>query len=708
MNLLRGQATYLLLLLAIFSAAAQSPDLVWQHTIGGSNDDRGLWIEQSADGGYFLGGHSTSDISGEKSENNIGIPGSYDYWVMRLDADGNIVWQNTIGGAEDDQFDVLRATPDGGCIIGGSSHSNASGDKTSNVVGEYDYWIVKLDADGNIQWQQQYGSDDSEVLTDLNLTDDGGYIIGGISGGNISGDKTEDARGDVDYWIIKTDHLGNIVWQRTIGGNKEDYLYTADQTSDGGFIIGGSSKSTPSGERTLPLTGTSDMWFLKLDASGNIMWQNHIGSNVKDRLNALFETADGGYMIGGYSAGGVFADKTENSLFIDYWILKLDDAGDILWQNTIGGPDLDLLNTARPAPDGGMIAVGSSTSNAFADKTEDAFGGLDYWIVKVDDAGNVSWDKTLGGSDDDEPFGICVTTDGDYMIAGYSNSGISGNKTEMNRGAGDYWLVKLGNAMVAEPCSTAPEGSFADNITPVSAKLHWLSDAGALKYLVRFRQSGTPAWTAVPSGINNKNISGLMPSTAYEFQVRSFCGPDNKSGWSTSSVFTTSPLRTADTCEASFTYSIVNTGLCELTNTTAGAASCGAPTIFYWEFCGDDPTNVENPYYEFTDTFCICLTVTFTSGFISTTCSDTLLYTALEDIGISDGLFLYPNPVADLLFVSTSDADMRSAWKISDLSGRQMDNGKLHHNIPIDVHALPAGMYVFELDSGSRRVFVKE
>ena len=102
----------------------------------------------------------------------------------------------------------------------------------------------KLDADGNIQWQQQYGSDDSEVLTDLNLTDDGGYIIGGISGGNISGDKTEDARGDVDYWIIKTDHLGNIVWQRTIGGNKEDYLYTADQTSDGGFIIGGSSKST--------------------------------------------------------------------------------------------------------------------------------------------------------------------------------------------------------------------------------------------------------------------------------------------------------------------------------------------------------------------------------------------------------------------------------------------------------------------------------
>ncbi|MEO5572206.1 MAG: hypothetical protein ABIT08_12530 [Bacteroidia bacterium] len=222
-------------------------EIEWQNTIGGDSLDEPRSIQQTADGGYILCGFSLSNSSGDKMENCIG---NWDYWMVKTDAFGNIQWENTIGGNGWDWPYSIQQTTDGGYILGGFSDSNISGDKTENSNGGYDYWIVKTDSAGNIQWQNTIGGSGYDFLYSIQQTTDGGYILGGFSNSNISGDKTENSNGDKDYWIVKTDAIGNIQWQNTIGGSNRDELLSIQQTDDGGYILGGTSWSNISGDKT--------------------------------------------------------------------------------------------------------------------------------------------------------------------------------------------------------------------------------------------------------------------------------------------------------------------------------------------------------------------------------------------------------------------------------------------------------------------------
>ncbi len=235
-----------------------APVIQWQNTIGGSSADWIHSIEQTTDGGYILGGFSDSNISGDKTENSNG---GRDYWLVKTDASGNIQWQNTIGGNDWDDLHSIQQTADGGYILGGESNSNISGDKTENCVGfGSDYWIVKTDASGSIQWQNTIGGSSGESFNTIQQTADGGYILGGYSGSNISGDKTENCIGGDDFWIVKTDDSGNIQWQNTIGGNSGDRLNSIQQTPDGGYILGGDSYSGISGDKTENSNGSFDYY----------------------------------------------------------------------------------------------------------------------------------------------------------------------------------------------------------------------------------------------------------------------------------------------------------------------------------------------------------------------------------------------------------------------------------------------------------------
>ncbi len=364
-----------------FGLGAQNPApcIEWQNTIGGSDFDYLNSLQQTLDGGYILGGYSISNISGDKTENSLG---GKDYWVVKLDAAGNIEWQNTIGGSDWDELCSLQQTSDGGYILGGYSKSNISGDKMENSLG-LDYWVVKLDAAGNIQWQNTIRGNASDWFSSLQQTSDGGYILGGISLSSISGDKTENSLG-LDIWVVKLDAAGNIQWQNTIGGGEWDYLRSLQQTSDGGYILGGNSPSNISGDKTENSLGGEDYWVLKLDAAGNIQWQNTIGSSGKDYLYTIKQILDGGYILGGHSASNISGDKTENGIGgADYWVLKLDAAGNIQWQNTIGGIGYDELYSLQQTLDGGYILGGWSKSNISGDKTENSLGGDDYWVVKL-------------------------------------------------------------------------------------------------------------------------------------------------------------------------------------------------------------------------------------------------------------------------------------------------------------------------------------
>ncbi|HUM48315.1 MAG TPA: hypothetical protein PLD84_15395, partial [Chitinophagales bacterium] len=344
---------FLLITLCVMNSSkvfSQAPDIQWEKTFGGSKDDELRVVRQTADGGYFIGGTSESPASGDKTQN--AWADSDDFWILKTNSSGAIEWQHTIGGNSIDDFKSVEQTADGGYLLAGRSQSKVSGDKTVDTKGGADNWIMKLNSSGIIEWQQSIGSKDTDATTAMQQTSDGGYIIGSSSYGPDSKDKTEECFGGYDYWIIKLDNAGGIEWDNTIGGTLNDNLAAIEQTSDGGYILGGVSYSPLSVDKTEASVGGADYWIVKLDASGNIEWQNTIGGTGNDYLYTTQQTADGGYIIGGESLSGISGDKTELGLDQDYWVLKLTAAGAIEWQNTIGASGDDSFRDIWQTADG--------------------------------------------------------------------------------------------------------------------------------------------------------------------------------------------------------------------------------------------------------------------------------------------------------------------------------------------------------------------
>lgn len=520
--------TLLAFTLSLLSLSAISqPAIEWQNTIGGDGRDTLLCIRQTSDGGYIAAGYSWSTLSGDKTENST----STDYWIVKLNAAGGIQWQNTIGGSGEDRLADIRQTADGGYIVGGSSYSDISGDKTENRIGlGHDYWILKLDAAGNIQWQNTIGGSRYDFCVTIQQTADGGYIAGGHSDSDISGDKTENSlQGRHDYWIVKLDATGNIQWQNTIGGTHEDFFTSLQQTSDGGYILGGSSLSGISGDKTEPNLGASssdyvDFWVVKVNATGAIVWDNTIGGDRNDALYSVIQTIDGGYLLGGHSDSPISDDKTENSntgLGHDYWIVKLSTSGNVEWQNTITGLYSDYLYSVAPTSDGGYILGGNSNSPDSLDKSEDRIGWEDIWVVKINASGSILWEKTIGGTDYNGTSSIQQTADGGFIIGGTSHSDISGDKTENSLGGKDYWIIKL-----APETTTTCNASFTYTIQQTTYTFQNTSTGSNLTYLWDFNDGNfsalqNPVHTFLQSGTYNICLTTSDTSGCNDVQCNS-------------------------------------------------------------------------------------------------------------------------------------------------------------------------------------------
>lgn len=432
--------TFFALLLVHFSALSQHPAIVWQKTIGGSGNDFAAAIKMTSDGGYILGGFSDSNISGEKTENGRG---GLDIWIVKTDASGNIMWQKTIGGSGDDSLFTIEQTTDGGYILGASSDSNISGEKTENSRGGLDYWIIKLNGSGDIVWQKTYGGAQPEFYAYTSQTADGGYFVGGYSDSDISGDKTVPTKGQRDFWALKLDSTGSIVWQKSLGGSLLELPSVAFQTNDGGYIMAGYSNSGISGDKSEPSRGETDNWIVKLDSSGNVEWDRTYGGNQSDVLRNMVQTSDGGFLAGGYSKSDLSGDKTQNSRGdYDYWVLKLDGSGNLVWQNTIGGSGTDYPRDVKQLADGTYMIAGYSNSNISGDKTQNSHGNYDYWLVHLDSSGNLLSQNSIGGSADESGPYFMELPNGNFLLFCSSDSNISGDKTENSRGLDDYWLLE--------------------------------------------------------------------------------------------------------------------------------------------------------------------------------------------------------------------------------------------------------------------------
>lgn len=450
---------------------SQRPIIEWQRGIGGNSGLSGSHnllsdISQTSDGGYICGGTSNASHSAAKSEDS---KGQYDYWIIKLDKDGKIEWDKTYGGSKNDYLYSIHQTKDGGYIVGGCSNSNKSGDKSDNSKGDstldnpyMDYWILKLDSNGNIEWQKTIGGALSDYLSAVRQLPNGQYIVGGSSWsgasfGIPSFDKTDASFGYSDYWILKLDETGNILWRKSYGGNFPDEMSVSgggiseikgdiNLCSDGGFLLGGTSSSGISGNKTEANKGTFDYWLIKTDSAGNIIWQKDFGGEPSSRnyLRSFQETPDGNYIVGGYSDSDIGGDKTQNNNGTnDYWVMKLDINGNILWQKSIGGQFNNNLYSINVTNDNGFILGGESSSPVFGDKTEPERNFSDYWLVKLDRNGNIEWDMTIGCYGEDRATCVRETNDGSYIVGGYTYGGYGLDKTELIGSTQGYWILKI-------------------------------------------------------------------------------------------------------------------------------------------------------------------------------------------------------------------------------------------------------------------------
>lgn len=431
-----------LILLVSLPSFVFAQEINWQRVIGGTGSDETTQVIRTTDGGFLIACGSNSNMSADKSEDCIG---GGDYWIIKTNSTGTILWENTIGGIDLDGVTDVLQTADGGYLLAGISQSDISGDKTQNSKGLYDYWIVKIDSAGIIQWQNTIGGDDNDILEVALITSDGGYLLAGSSQSDISGDKSENTLGFIDYWIVKTDGLGNVLWENTIRGNDYDALRTAKNTPDGGFLLGGFSNSYISGDKNEHcINGSTDYWIVKTDSLGSILWQNTIGGDSGDKLESIVASGDGGFILGGYSDSGISGDKTTTNFGgNDYWVIKTDSIGNILWQTSYGGSLDDQLKVIIPAAEGGYLLVGNSNSPVSGSKTENMFGINDIWIIKIDSIGTALWQNSIGASELDVTFCGVKSVDDGFLLGALSDSDIGGDKTENSLGGRDIWLLKI-------------------------------------------------------------------------------------------------------------------------------------------------------------------------------------------------------------------------------------------------------------------------
>lgn len=356
-------------------------NILWQKDYGGSNFDKLEKISISNDGSIYCGGSSTSSISGSKTSLNYG---GQDMWVIKLDSSGNLLWEANLGGYWDEELFAITATNDGGCVCGGYAQSGISGNKTQNVFGLFDGWVVKLSQTGVIEWQIDLGTTSWDYLFDLIELPDRTIICGLTGGGGASGNKTLSGNGGPDFWLVKLDSVGNILSQYVYGGIGSEELHDMVFTKDNSIICGGLSNSTVSFDKTGPCYGHYDAWVIKLDSSFNLVWDQTIGGSSMDNFKSIDVTPNGDVICGMYSQSPMSGNKYENSLGADdFWLVRLDSSGEIIWQNVIGGDQHDRLYSIKVSDKGNMICGGYSSSSLSGDVQYSEKGGWDLWMFEI-------------------------------------------------------------------------------------------------------------------------------------------------------------------------------------------------------------------------------------------------------------------------------------------------------------------------------------
>jgi len=440
-------------------------------TYGGTSYDYAFSVQQTSDGGYIVAGYTASFGAG-----------GWDIFLIKTYANGNVQWAKTYGGIDFDFAYSVQQTSDGGYIVAGYTYSFGAG--------WYDIFLIKTDANGNVQWAKTYGGTSRDYAYSVQQTSDGGYIVAG-------GTRSFGA-GYYDIFLIKTDANGNVQWAKTYGGTDYDWAYSVQQTSDGGYIVAGETRSF----------GAGDIFLIKTDANGNVIWTKTYGGTS---ASSVHQTSDGGYIV----AGGTSSFGAGGS---DIFLIKTDANGNVQWAKTYGGTSDDYAHSVQQTSDGGYIVAGRTFS----------FGVIngDIFLIKTDANGNVIWAKTYGGTYWDDASSVQQTSDGGYIVAGYIDSfGAGGDnffliKTDANGNIGSCGIVRNASPTVntVSPTVTTPSpsvSSVSPTVYSVSPTVTSLTPAVHEPCPLSISES-----CQITSGLITPYKGGIKVSGSGEFEVK--------------------------------------------------------------------------------------------------------------------------------------------------------------------------------------------
>jgi len=345
---------------------------------------------------------------------------------VKTNAVGDTLWSRTYGGAGYENCYSSQQTTDGGYVLAGFTGTFAAGSR--------DFWLVKTNANGDSLWSRTYGGSESDECYSVQQTDDGGYVLAGYTDSFDFGSS--------DFWLVKTNAVGDSLWSRKYGGNHADECHSVQQTTDGGYVLAGYTASFGA--------GSFDFWLVKTNADGDMLWTRTFGGSNLDDCKSIQQTSDGGYVLAGYT-GSYGAGN------VDFWLVKTDANGDSLWSHTYGDFETEVCYSVVETADSGFVLVGNTNSIGAGDD--------DIWAVKTTSTGIPVWSRTYGGIEKDRAAAVSNTDDGGVVIAGYSQS--------FGDGSSDFFAIKVGPVEICYGSSPSAPNDVIITFEGNDAHLSW-------------------------------------------------------------------------------------------------------------------------------------------------------------------------------------------------------------------------------------------
>jgi len=361
------------LLIILFAAStAAATQVIFQKRYGGAADDRGFSVQQTNDNGYITVGYT----------NSFGAD-TTDVYLIKTNSNGDTLWTKTFGGINVDQGNCVQQTLDGGYIITGNTYSFGAGNS--------DVYLIKTDINGDALWTKTYGGADDDGGLFVQQTTDSGYIVTGYASSFDAGFE--------EVYLIKTNSSGDTLWTKTYGGgNSTSNSNEVHQTFDGGYIVTGYTSLN---------AGNFDVYLIKTNSAGNATWTKKYGSASHDYGNSVQQTTDSGYIVTGETDGFGAGNA-------DVYLIKTDANGDTLWTRTYGGSLFDAGYSVKQTSDGGYIVAGLTYSFFGTGSTSDVY------LIRTNSFGDTLWTKTFGGVSIDEGHSVQQTTDGGFIVSGFT------------------------------------------------------------------------------------------------------------------------------------------------------------------------------------------------------------------------------------------------------------------------------------------------